>query len=147
MDLTDDNYEENTDPMDMDLDEEDTTEPMEIDITMDSDDEDLYCPTSSQSPQSTLSPQDIEFLDALDEPIFNASSAIFNKPAKQVKIEFKPLPKNLWLKQGLRNSLQDFLTKFDVANIGLRRWEEIFWVDRISMRHNEDRVAGQFVLL
>jgi hypothetical protein len=134
MDLTDNDYEENTDPMDMDLEEkEDTTTLMEIDTMMDPDDEDLYCPTTtSHSPQPPLSPNDLKFLKALDEPIFYASNPIFNKPAQHVFQELKLLPKNYWLKLAMRNSIQNFLTKFDVAHIGLKNWERIFWAERID---------------
>ena len=112
--------------------EEDTTAPMEIDTMMDPDDEDLYCPTTSRSPQSPLSLNDLKFLKALDEPILYASNPIFNKPAQHVIKESKPLPKNYWLKQAMRNSIQNFLTKFDVAHISLKSWERIFWAERID---------------
>jgi hypothetical protein len=141
MDLTDDDYEENTDPMDMDLEEEEDT-PMEIDITLDPDDEDLYYSTSSHSSESTLSPQDIEFFKVLDEPIIYTSSSTSNKPINKVIPPFKRLPQHTWLKQAIKNSLQKRFTKSGMAKSGLEKWEKLFWYQRLSRQYIEDRVAG-----
>lgn len=93
------------------------------------DDIDYNYHASSPYPTSTpLSLEDIEFMISL-------------RPRN-----FKKFQSNRWLKEAINNSVQLFLTEFDVADLSRERWEQFFWVDRISMRHSEDRVAGQFLL-
>jgi hypothetical protein len=100
-----------------------------VDMGLEETDDDIdynYHPSSPYSASTPLSLEDIQFMLSLTPR------------------NFKKNQSNRWLKRAIKNSIQLFLSEFDVADISWGRWEEFFWVDRISMRHSEDRVAGQF---
>ena len=48
-----------------------------------------------------------------------------------------------WLQQALVNEVELLVNELEAGEIGFVRWEEFFWIERITMRDDEDRFAGQ----
>jgi hypothetical protein len=117
MDLDNNDYQENNDVVDMDCEAGDYME-MAID-----EDEDLYKspPQSPPTPRTSLSPEDISFLEHLTVSYF-----------------LKPKRKTL-LQKSISKSQSLLIQKLNAEGISLQRWEEYFWVHRFSaMDRNTD---------
>jgi hypothetical protein len=131
----------------MDIDKIDDRENMDDkeddDAAMDDDSEDLYLPTSQPSPLLTLTPDDMEFLTSLEEPCFFVSNASFDVSVKRPAPRFKKVKRHRWLQEALANEAELLVNELEAAEINLARWEDFFWIERISTRDDEDRVSGQ----
>ena len=130
----------------MDIDKIDDSENMDDKeddaAAMDNDSDDLYPPTSQPSSLLTPTSDDMEFLASLDETFF-VSNASFDVPVKRLAPQYPRLKRHHWLQQALVNEVELLVNELEAGEIGLVRWEEFFWIERITMRDDEDRFAGQ----
>jgi len=76
----------------------------------------------------------MEFLTSLDEPCFFVSNASFNVPVKRLAPQFPRLKRHHWLQQALENEVALLVNELEAAEIGLVRWEELFWIERLNTR-------------
>ena len=112
------------------------------DAFVNNDSDDLYLPTSQPCPPLPPTPDDMEFLTSLDEPCFFVSNASFNVPVKRLAPKFPKLKRHHTLQQALENEVELLVNELEAAEIALVRWEEFFWIERITMRDDADSFAG-----
>ena len=74
----------------------------------------------------------MEFLTSLDEHCFFVSNASFNVPVRRLAPQFPRLKRHHWLQQALVNEVELLVNELEATEIGLVRWEEIFWIQRMK---------------
>ena len=120
----------------MDIDKIDDRENMndkeDDNAAMDDDSDGLYLHTSQPSPPLPPTPDDMEFLTSLDEPCFFVSNASFDVPVRRLAPQFPRLKRHHWLQQALINEVELLVNELEAAEIGLVRWEELFWIERLT---------------